>query len=399
MMVLLVALAAHAVDRETALDNAAAYAVHEWTMTSVNETASCSSEYASTYDPGTWRGLPYDWGGYMTIAEYDDQLASGYGAGSHSWHGILSCTAGLDCSGFVSKVWGIGHYSTSTFHNAATDISIGSVKRADAFNDAGSHMVLHTYETAAGAPVFYEASGGADKTRLNSTSGWSYLSGYQAIRSDTITDGPSSGTTLAPRDILAFPFEDFRWTAGAASDLIDSYSCAPDTDESGPEMLYRFVAATSGTLHVVVGDDSGVDVDVHVLTAPSGDACLARHDSEVSVEVGPGEVWIALDTYVGSREFPGPYVLNATFTGDVGVPDDTDPVDTGTEDTDDGVADDVDEFGGDRPVGDDDDDGEGPRRVIEEQGRMGCGCAAMGNSAGWIALLPGILLLGRRRRG
>ena len=52
---------------EAVLDAAAQYAVHEWTMTAQNETASCSSSYECDYSAGTHRGLPYVWGGYFTI--------------------------------------------------------------------------------------------------------------------------------------------------------------------------------------------------------------------------------------------------------------------------------------------------------------------------------------------
>lgn len=57
-------------------------------------------------------GLPYDWGGYMTLFQFDQQINAGYGAGSYPEHGVLSCTAGVDCSGFVSKAWDSGHYAT-----------------------------------------------------------------------------------------------------------------------------------------------------------------------------------------------------------------------------------------------------------------------------------------------
>lgn len=313
------ALAASARDREEVLDSAAQYAVHEWTMTSANRTGDCSSSYESDYAPGTYRGLPYDWGGYYTLEGFDQGIADGLGAGSHSWHGVLSCTVGVDCSGFVSQIWGISHNSTRGLDSRCDKISLAEVKRADAFNDPGSHVVLFTYETDAGNPVFYEAAGSASKVRLNSSSGWSYLDGYTPIREETVTDGPSTATTGAPIEIPAFPFEDQRWTAGSASDAVDSYACAPSTDESGPEVWYRFQARTGGTLRAVVSDDSGVDIDLHVLTAPQGSACIARDDTEVEVEVEPGEVWISLDTYVGSREFPGPYVLTATFDGEVGL--------------------------------------------------------------------------------
>lgn len=315
-----------AIDRETTLNNAAAFAMHSWTGTTANETASCDSGYRSDYGPGTYIGLPYDWGGYMDIAEFDREIAAGYGAGSHSSDGVLSCTAGLDCSGFVSQVWETGHYSTSTFYEVTHDINASEVRAGDAYNDAGSHITLFAYETHAGTPVFYEASGSASQVRVNSASGWSYLSGYAPIRFDEIEDTPTAtGTTTHPIEITGFPYFDQRWTAGAASDVIDSYSCASTTDESGPEMLYHFHTPSGGTLSAVVSDDEGVDIDVHVMTSASGSTCLARNDTTVSVDVPAGDVWLSLDTWVGGQEYPGPYLLSVSFTGTIG----DDPVDTG----------------------------------------------------------------------
>lgn len=393
--------AAHAIPREDVLDNAARYAAHAWESSRDNQYAECTDgDYTSDYPSGSYVGLPYDWGGYVTLDEFDDQIADGYGAGSHSWHGILSCTTGVDCSGFVSMVWETGHYSTSSFGGGpTTEIGWSQVERGDAVNDPGNHVVLFTHETDAGWPVFYEASGSAEKVRLNATGGWSYVDGYQPIRFDDIEDGPSSGTRGAPRDITAFPFSDFRWTAGAASDRIDSYACAPDTDESGPEVLYRFQAATAGTLEVLVSDDVGVDVDVHVLTAAEGDACIARADTTISVEVEPGEVWIAVDTWVGDQEFPGAYILSATFDGRLGTLDGTEPgPDTGDEepvDTDEAPVDEEDPAELDR-------DRDAPRatRVGPEEEPGGCGCASGAGPAAPLGLLGlvGVLLAARRPR-
>jgi MYXO-CTERM domain-containing protein len=398
LLALFAAPPALAIPREDVLDNAALYASHVWESRSINQYAECTDgDYESDYPPGDYVGVPYDWGGYVTLGEFDDQLDDGYGAGSHSWHGVLSCTTGVDCSGFISMAWETDHYSTSTFADGPTsEITWSQVKRGDAVNDAGSHVVLFTHETDAGWPVFYEAAGGAEKVRLNATGGWSYVDGYQPIRFDDITDGPSTGTESRPRDITAFPYSDFRWTAGAASDRIDTYACAPDTNESGPEVLYRFQAATAGTLEVVVSDDVGVDVDVHVLTAPDGAACLERADESLSVQVEPGEVWIAVDTWVGSQEFPGSFILSATFDGELGALEDTE--DTGTpEDTgapaDTGAPDeDPADVGGAR-------DAPRANRLVAPEEPKGCGCATTPASAplGLLGLL-GLLALGRRRR-
>jgi hypothetical protein len=395
-LLLLGTLAASARDREAVLDAAAQYAVHEWTMTAVNQTASCSSSYESDYSPGTYRGLPYDWGGYFTLQKFDDGLADGLGAGSHSWHGVLSCTVGVDCSGYVSQIWGISHHATVGLASRCDAIDLDDVKRADAFNDAGSHVVLYTYETDAGAPIFYEAAGSASKVRLNASAGWSYLDGYTPIREETVTDGPSTATTATPIEITAFPFEHQRWTAGAASDVVDSYSCAPSTDESGPEVWYRFRARTGGTVKAVVSDDSGVDIDLHVLTAPQGSACIARDDSEVEVEVEPGDVWLSLDTFVGSREFPGPYVLTVTFDGEVGAspeepeePEDTDVVEP---DPDTDVPEDTEVEEEDAPESS---GGPGARVPFDNRG---CGCVQTpGFPVGWAGALA-LVALRRRRR-
>lgn len=321
-----------AVPREQALDNASQYGTHVWTSTSANETASCSSDYESDYAPGTYVGLPYDWGGYMTLEEFDAEIADGYGAGSHSWHGVLECTAGVDCSGFVSMVWETGHYSTSTIPGVATAIEWDAIERADVVNDAGSHVVLFTHISQDGWPVFWEASGSASKVRLNSQSGWSYLDGYQPYRFDGIEDGGSSGTVENPKLIEAFPYTDYGWTAGATSDTFDVYSCS-DADESGPEVLYRATIPGPGTVTAVVSDADGVDIDVHVLTASDAGSCVGRDDVEVTAHVEGTTFWLALDTYVGSTEQSGPYVVTVDFLADdEPAPDDTgepDPSDSG----------------------------------------------------------------------
>ncbi|MDP2309620.1 MAG: MYXO-CTERM sorting domain-containing protein [Pseudomonadota bacterium] len=394
---------AHAIPRETVLDNAARYASHVWASSNDNQYAECTDgDYESDYPPGEYTGLPYDWGGYVTLDEFDEQIDDGYGAGSHSWHGSLSCTTGVDCSGFVSMVWETGHYSTSTFADGPTsEISWSQVERGDAVNDAGSHVVLYTHETDGGWPVFYEAAGSAEKVRLNATGGWSYVEGYQPIRFDNIEDGPSTGTRGEPRAITAFPYSDFRWTAGAASDRIDSYACAPDTDESGPEVLYRFFAATAGTLEVLVSDDVGVDVDVHVLTAAEGDACIGRDDTTLTLEVEPGEVWIAVDTWVGSQEFPGAFILTATFDGRVGEVEV--PEDTGDGEVDEPADTDDEPEPTEEDPADQERERDAPRasRLTPEDEPSGCGCAAPAGSApGALVTLgaAGLLLAARRRR-
>src|SRR5690606_3186876 len=123
----LLAPPARAITREQTIVRAKAFAFHPWTATSANLTASCKASYHSVYLPGDYMGLPYDWGGYMTLFDFDQQIAQGYGAGSYPEDGILSCTAGLDCSGFVSKCWDAGHWTTSTVHQTSSTLSVNEM--------------------------------------------------------------------------------------------------------------------------------------------------------------------------------------------------------------------------------------------------------------------------------
>jgi hypothetical protein len=409
LLALTFAVPASALTRDEAIDLARDYCYHDWYCDTCNQSvdASCSTSWASDYGTGGYVGLPYDWGGYMSLAEYDDQLDDCYGAGSHSWHGILWCTSGVDCSGFVSKVWDEGHYTTSSMHNVSYGVSQSDLRRGDAVNAAGSHIVLFTHETDAGGPVFYEASGGASKVRLYvPTSGWSYLSGYDPIRYDNITDGTARGTVSNPIQILSFPYETFDATAGTGSDQIDSYACSPTTDESGPERVYRFNVQSEGTLTATVTDDSGTDVDLHLLSSSDPDDCLQRDDVTVSQILTPGTYYLVADTWCsgGGTEYPGGYTMYVDFTGEGGGGDDDDVADDDDDVADDDTGDD-DTGGPDDDTGGPDDDSHpppnlpAPRWADGDETTGGCECPAAPEPDGalqWVVLVIGGGLVTRR---
>lgn len=313
---------ASALTREQVLEHAAAYAEHLWECSLDNTVlpANCDDEWICDWAPGTYVGLPYDWGGYKTIEEFDQDLVDGLGAGSHKWHGVLWCTTGLDCSGFVSQCWEAPHLSTSTMFVVAEEIDPDDILPADAYNKAGSHIVLWVGRADNGAPVFYEAAGNpVNKVRLNEGASWSYLSGYLPIRLSTLGDVPplTEGTPDNPIEIHAFPFADDNNTILSPSKQWDAYSCAPDKREWGPEIVYHFFVAMGGDLTVSVTDPAGVDVDVHLLSAPDPDACLIRNDKTFTATLtGAGDYWIAADSWTDPQgtSYPGSYHLDVDFT-------------------------------------------------------------------------------------
>jgi len=175
-------VAAQALRRDDVLADAARFTEHTWEMKAANQKGKCEGNYKSDHALGKQTGVPYAWGGWMDLAEFDRRIAEGQGAGSHSSDGILSCVAGVDCSGFVSQVWRLKQrQSTSTLGSVTKPITLDELRPGDALNKAGKHVVLYVGTSPEGKPIIYEASGSASRVRL-ATPSWSYLNGYQPIR-------------------------------------------------------------------------------------------------------------------------------------------------------------------------------------------------------------------------
>jgi hypothetical protein len=112
--------------------------------------------------------------------------------------------------------------------------------------------------------------------------------------------------------VSTFPFHFDGDTTAAASDL-DHYSCAPDKNEGGPELLFRIAVPEDGFLSAAVYDDAGVDIDVHILSTRDASACLDRGDRHAGADVAAGFAWVVADTYVNTS---GPQA--GVFTLDIG---------------------------------------------------------------------------------
>lgn len=312
---LLVPFVANSIDRETVMQIAKSYAEHKWVCSQANTKASCSSSYVSDYTPGTYTGVPYDWGGYKTLAEFDNELKEGYGAGSHSRHGVLWCTTGVDCSGYVSKCWQEKRYTTSNISEISYVIDKNSVKKGDIFNKAGSHVVLFSHFDSSGKPIFYEASGSASKVRLNTTGGWSFLNGYTARRYKNITESTVVNNCSAPIIINSFPYQDTKNTENSSCKQFNYYSCAQSTNEKGSEYVYKFELKTRGEITASVSCGPGVDIDIHLLSDLDANKCIIRNDKSFKVKLDAGVYYIVADTYVGSSGvvYSGTYTINVDF--------------------------------------------------------------------------------------
>jgi len=170
-------------------------AQHQWTCGASNTQAKCSTRYRSDWKIGqVVTGLPYGWGKMDSPAMFDHKLTQGYAAGGHSQLGVLSCTAGIDCSGFVTYCWGLppgSHaYTTSSLRQIAAKPKynwFSDMKPGDVLNKAGSHVVLFMGYNQDGTINVCEASGSAARVVCHSTT-WSRYKGYIPLQYKGIDD-------------------------------------------------------------------------------------------------------------------------------------------------------------------------------------------------------------------
>ncbi len=123
------------------------------------------------------------------------------------------------------------------------------------------------------------------------------------------------GTPDCPVEVTTFPTVDARTTVDAPRALWDAYACAPDTDESGGEVVYAVTVPGPGALIAAVDDLPGVDIDVHLLDAADPATCRARDDVAVTWVVDGGTVFVVADTWVDGdgQPHPGEYLLRFDF--------------------------------------------------------------------------------------
>jgi len=122
-----------------------------------------------------------------------------------------------------------------------------------------------------------------------------------------IPDFPSDdddATDGCPADAVCldtFPAVVAGNTSTSALSDFDSYACAPSTDESGPELLYRVDVPTDGFIALDLDwVGPGVDVDVHLLGSLDASDCIDRGHWSAGALVTAGSWWVVVDSWVDS---------------------------------------------------------------------------------------------------
>lgn len=179
------------VTRADAMAAAERLASFEWSPDRSNLEANCplKAPYHPSWQPGERvRGIAYSWGGIDGPDEFSSKLRQGFASGSHAYHGVARCTAGIDCSGFVTYCWGWRGrhaFTTATLSRIADPVPgfVGDQLRpGDALNWAGKHVMLFGGYQQDGRPILFEAAGGAGRVVRRTDVSWSRLRPYKPMR-------------------------------------------------------------------------------------------------------------------------------------------------------------------------------------------------------------------------
>ncbi len=217
------------ITRGEALAIADTYVQHQWTAAAENLTdGRITDNNGVAIETPSWIRIglnvkvPYKWGGFNTLDQFDAGLLEGKYAGDNATSGVSSACVGVDCSGFVSRCWTLpSHYSTRMMDDNITisygDNNWSQIKPADAVHIPG-HVRLAVNNNTNGTILTVEASGRDWRVSYRAYSYYD-LSGYTPRYYINIID---DDTAIQP-DLLSVRFSDettVSWTMSVSSTLL-----------------------------------------------------------------------------------------------------------------------------------------------------------------------------------
>lgn len=195
------------------LNTAESYRAHCWTATRANvlhgpdskgvrvDTPDISYQVPGAV-PGWWRtdaenvSVPYQWGGFCTLAQFDAGVREGKAAGDVYTSekrrllddAVSSEAVGIDCSGFISRCWKLPRaFSTRELAGLCSELkSWDELQPGDILNTFNAHCLLFAGWTDASKKrlVAYETGCPPDWKVMQNTIDVAWLKslGYRALR-------------------------------------------------------------------------------------------------------------------------------------------------------------------------------------------------------------------------
>lgn len=270
------------ISRAQMISNAQPYTTYSWTATSSNiwNGVTCGGKTIQTpswVQIGTNTAMPYCWGGWTSTATIQGYLNSGKSAGDDntatSFGAEPACAVGLDCSGLVSRSWGLSSkYSTTTLPNISTATTLTQTQPGDILNLAGSHTRLIETNYGNGSYQVMESSA-VDWRSSHRTYTANNLSGYDPRYYNNITttcSAPSNNSCYSPSTLSIG--SSCSYTSGdlcGATQSVTPSTCSGYTAASALDVWYTVTPST--TSNVIIRCQSGASTDI-VLGLYSG-AC------------------------------------------------------------------------------------------------------------------------------
>jgi len=293
--------------RPIALQIAESYVVHRYTCSAANlSPTDVTAPDGDIVRTPAWlvvgrnARIPYKWGGFSTIAQFDAGLANGRYAGDINTASPSSYAYGVDCSGYVSRCWQLtSHNSTSMMATTTTLLaSWDSLVPGDAVHKVG-HVRLFIDRMANGALRVAESAG-----RDWSVSYWSYSpADLEGVYTPRRHESLSSAISTRRPTILAAVNE------GAMHRL--TWTC----DTAGV-LGYRLYQSTNGETWTLLHNEAALQ-STTMAFSPSGSLANYRVSSVMNDAAQSESGWSNVVTVVsGSQQ--GKVLLVDGFTRETG---------------------------------------------------------------------------------
>lgn len=159
-------------------------------------TGACAGRTAPRHlgrTPRTIGSVAYDWGGFDSVADYNRFIAAGHSAGDIDTRAVESCSKGVDCSGYVSRVWGLtSKKSTCSLADVSHVITTQSLLKGDALTRCNDHVVLFESFSSTGVWAYESTLYNSMDRVVYIHSSWSRLNGYTPRRYNNVATEPTT---------------------------------------------------------------------------------------------------------------------------------------------------------------------------------------------------------------
>jgi hypothetical protein len=100
--------------------------------------------YLSDSQGGCYWSISYNWGGFDSVDAFIEKTSTMKAGNTNTASApMLHCAAGVDCSGFISRVWDLStKYNTNTIYQQTTAIPVQDMNTGDVFVKPGSHVMM-----------------------------------------------------------------------------------------------------------------------------------------------------------------------------------------------------------------------------------------------------------------